>query len=295
MLTGGSAYGLAVADGVLQVLGERGVGLQVGTPGQVVPIVPAAALFDLGRGGDFRSRPDAAFGAAAVRQAIAGHDGGRGAIGAGTGAVSSGLKGGVGSASVVLPTGATVAALVVGNAVGSPLDPADGSLLGGRKLLPGDLVGMAALAPPDPDELVELRRATAPPVRRMQLSGPGQPEIRNTTLGVVATDATLTKAQCTRLAMTAHDGLARAVDPAHTTWDGDTIFGVATSTGPAPDELGLHLLLAAAADVVTRAFVRGLVAARTVRTAAGHWPGYLDLAPSVVARRGAAAGPGAGP
>ena len=143
LLTGGSAFGLAAADGVMARLAAAGVGYPVGLePGQVVPIVPAAVVFDLGRGGDFTARPDASFGGLAYDEA-AGPGGDAapvaGCVGAGTGAVAGGLKGGVGSASEVLPDGSTVGALVVVNAVGSTVDLGTGELLGARHLLPGEV------------------------------------------------------------------------------------------------------------------------------------------------------------
>ncbi len=144
VLTGGSAYGLAACTGVMNALADRGIGLQVGPePGEVVPLVPGAAVFDLGRGGDFRARPTAEFGALAL-QAAYDTDADQqdadqhGSVGAGTGAVTSNLKGGLGSASLVLPGGVTVAALAVVNAAGSPIDPRTGGLLGANLLLAAD-------------------------------------------------------------------------------------------------------------------------------------------------------------
>ena len=262
VLTGGSAYGLAAATGVADRLEDKGIGFPVG-PGLVVPIVPAAVLFDLGRGGDPKCRPDAGFGAAATEAASTGHDPRLGSVGAGTGAVCGGLKGGVGMASAVVAGGATVAALTVVNAAGSAVDSRTGELWGERMLRPEDLdhrpgrVGIERWG-----ELQALRRH----------------QVRNTTLAVVATDATLTKAQCATFAGCAQDGLARAINPIHTGVDGDTAFGLSTAARSAPTEEEWFGLLTAAADVVTRAVVRGLVAARTVTTAAGTWPGFVDLA-----------------
>lgn len=311
-LTGGSAYGLTAASGVADALGEKGIGLPVGPePGQVVPIVPAAVLFDLGRGGSFDARPDASFGRAAVEDAlIAGPDrtdltseaggisGSLGCVGAGTGAVCGGVKGGVGHASTVLPDGTTVAALVVANAVGSAVDPATGELYGARFLLPGDAPGLRA---PDLGDLAELRVALArrPGGPADPLEGGGDPggsggvspavprasysmTVRNTTIGLLATDATLTKAQCAKLAGVGHDGLARALNPVHTLFDGDTLFAVSTTAAPAPDMFGFQAILSAAADVVTRALVRALLAARGASTPGGSWSSYLELAPSAL-------------
>jgi putative pantetheine hydrolase len=136
VLSGGSAYGLAAADGVMARLADAGIGFAVGGPGEVVPIVPAAVLFDLGRGGSFRATPDASFGAAAYDAARSSTE--QGSVGAGTGAVTGlgtplgAVKGGVGSASAVLESGVTVAALVAVNAVGSAVDPRTGELYGAR-------------------------------------------------------------------------------------------------------------------------------------------------------------------
>jgi L-aminopeptidase/D-esterase-like protein len=105
--------------------------------------------------------------------------------------------------------------------------------------------------------------------------------VQNTTIGVLATDATLTKAQCAKLAAVGHDGLARALDPVHALFDGDTLFGLATATRPAPDPFALHDILCAAPSVVARAVGRAVLAAESVRTPGGSWSGYLDLAPSV--------------
>ncbi|MEW2620726.1 P1 family peptidase [Streptomyces sp. NPDC048106] len=268
VLTGGSAYGLDAASGVMAWLEERGRGVRVGPdPAHVVPVVPAACVFDLGRGGDFRARPDAATGRAAVEAAAATAPGApvpQGCVGAGTGAAAGRLKGGVGTASTVLDSGITVAALVVANAAGSVMDPETGVLYGelydGRVDYPGKEVHEAAL-------------------RRLEESGAGRtPPPLNTTLAVVATDAELTKAQAQKLAGTAHDGIARAVRPVHLLHDGDTVFTLATGTHPlAPHPLALNDLLAAGADLVTRAIVRAVRAAESVDGPGGAWPSYGEL------------------
>lgn len=272
LLTGGSAFGLAAADGVMARLAAAGVGYPVGLePGQVVPIVPAAVVFDLGRGGDFTARPDASFGGLAHDEAAG--PGGvavlAGCVGAGTGAVAGGLKGGVGSASEVLPDGSTVGALVVVNAVGSTVDLGTGELLGARHLLPGEV---PALRRPSPDDLVVAREAAA-----------ARPEPRPplaTTLVVLGTDLALTKAQCQKVAGLGHDGLARAINPVHTMFDGDTVFSLATGVRAAPGPVAFHALLGAAADCVTRAVVHAMLAATTVETSAGAWRSYSDAFPS---------------
>ncbi|MFI5685943.1 P1 family peptidase [Streptomyces sp. NPDC051636] len=269
VLTGGSAYGLDAASGVMAWLEENGRGVRVGRdPAHVVPVVPAACVFDLGRGGDFRARPDAATGRAAVEAAAAGAPGARvpeGCVGAGTGAVVGGLKGGVGTASTVLGSGVTVAALVVVNAVGSAVDPETGVLYGelfqGRVEYPEAHVHEAA------------RRRLAEAAAR------NSPPPLNTTLAVVATDADLSKAQAQKLAGTAHDGIARAVRPVHLLNDGDTVFALATGACPlaAEDPLALNAVLAAGADLVTRAIVRAVRAAEPVDGPGGAWPSYEEL------------------
>lgn len=269
VLTGGSAYGLDAASGVMAWLEERGRGVRVGTdPAHVVPVVPAACVFDLGRGGDFRARPDAAVGREAVEAAAASEPGApvrQGCVGAGTGAVTGLLKGGVGSASALLDSGITVGALVVANAVGSVADPETGVLYGelfeGRVDYPEAPVHEAARR-----RLAEVAARTAPPPL-------------NTTLAVVATDAALSKAQAQKLAGTAHDGIARAVRPVHQLNDGDTVFALATGARAldAGSPLALNEILAAGADLVTRAIVRAVRAAEPVDGPGGIWPTYGEL------------------
>ncbi|MFF5798543.1 P1 family peptidase [Streptomyces albogriseolus] len=268
-LTGGSAFGLDAASGVMAWLEGQGRGVRVGPePTHVVPVVPAACVFDLRRGGDFRARPDAALGREAVEAAAATDPGApvpQGCVGAGTGAVVGTLKGGVGSASTVLPSGITVAALVVANAVGSAVDLETGVLygeyFGGRPRLPDPEVHRAARR-----RLAEAAERNAPPPM-------------NTTLAVVATDADLTRAQTQKVAGTAHDGIARAVRPVHLLNDGDTVFALATGTRPldAKDPLALNEVLAAGADLVTRAIVRAVRAAAPVDGPGGAWPSYGEL------------------
>ncbi|MFE2964559.1 P1 family peptidase [Streptomyces sp. NPDC059340] len=270
VLTGGSAYGLDSASGVMAWLEERGRGVRVGPdPAHVVPVVPAACVFDLGRGGDFRARPDAATGRAAVEAADASGPGApvpEGCVGAGTGATVGRIKGGVGTASAVLDSGITVAALVVANAAGSAVDPETGVLYGellrdGRTAYPSAEVHEAAR-----QRLAEVAAKNAPPPL-------------NTTLAVVATDADLTRAQAHKLAGTAHDGIARAVRPVHLLNDGDTVFALATGARPLnPDNpLALNEILAAGADLVTRAIVRAVRAADPVDGPGGVWPSYEEL------------------
>ncbi|MER6732910.1 P1 family peptidase [Streptomyces puniciscabiei] len=268
VLTGGSAYGLDAASGVMAWLEEQWRGVRVGPdPAHVVPVVPAACVFDLGRGGNFGARPDAATGRSAVEAAAVSTPGARvaeGCVGAGTGAVAGRIKGGVGTASTVLDSGITVAALVVVNAAGSVIEPETGALYGelsqGRVEYPAERVHEAACR-----RLDETAARNAPPPL-------------NTTLAVVATDAHLSKAQAQKLAGTAHDGIARAVRPVHLMNDGDTVFALATGTRALGEHpLELNGVLAAGADVVTRAIVRGVRAAESVDGPGGVWPSYGEL------------------
>lgn len=261
-LSGGSAYGLAAADGVMVELERRRLGVPVGPdPTHVVPVVPAAVIFDLGRGGRFDHRPGPEFGrralVAARRRAA------RGAVGAGTGAIAGGLQGGVGMASTLLDLGGRpvrVAALAVVNAAGSPVDPASG--------LPWTTI--PALRRPNAAD----RRAVAAAVAA------AAPLPLNTTIGVVATDADLTRAEAHRFAMSAHDGLARAIRPAHGLTDGDTVFALSTGDvalavgdDDGPAGLGrspvsraarLNRLFAAGAAVFERACADAVVTAEPV-------------------------------
>lgn len=213
-------------DGVMQRLFEAGVGYLIDGPGEVVPIVPGAVIFDLGRGGDFTQHPGAAMGREAYDAALSTTSGPplMGVVGAGTGAIAGGLKGAVGSASVVLADGTTVAALA-------------------------------------------------------------------TTIGVVATDAILTKAQCAKVSGIAHDGMARAIRPVHTMFDGDTVFTLATGDRGAPDPLAFHALLDAAGDCFTRAIGRAMLAAESVKTPAGLRRSYRDAFPSALPTNSSTDGP----
>ncbi|MFB9322477.1 P1 family peptidase [Cryptosporangium minutisporangium] len=263
VLTGGSAFGLAAIDGVVGRLADAGIGYPIGSqPHEVVPIVPGAVIFDLGRGGNFRSTPDPALGAAAYDAAVDTHVD-QGSVGAGTGAHAGGLAGGVGTASIVLSSGHTVAALAVVNAAGSAVDPATGSLYGSEQGLPGEF----GLHRPDP---AEVERWVGP-------SEPGRFNF-NTTLGVIVTDASLTKAGCGGLASAAQDGLARALRPAHTITDGDTVFALSTGDG-APltgrDQRGVQIV---AADCLSRAIAHGVLAASDRAEARS----YQALFPSAV-------------
>lgn len=273
VLTGGSAYGLDAVGGVVAWLAEQHRGVPVGPePGHVVPVVPAAALFDLVRGGDFAARPDRDLGWNAATAADAGPVD-QGNSGAGTGAVAGGLKGGVGSASTVLSSGVVVAALVAVNAHGSPRDPATGALRGASVGLSDEF--SARVPTPDEHERAEARLA--------QLSSPTTRPL-NTTIGVVATTADLDRAEAHRVAVAAHDGLPRALAPVHTLYDGDTLFSTATGTTPLPPDPmrripALAELHATAADTVTRAVVHAVLAAESVASPGGEYLCYRDLYP----------------
>jgi len=272
VLGGGSAFGLAAATGVMERLADAGIGFPVGPePGQVVPIVPATVLFDLGRGGDFRAVPDPAFGAAAYDTATDGPVV-LGSVGAGTGAVAGGIRGGVGSASAVLESGTAVGALAVVNAVGSTVDPVTGELYGARFGLPGEFDRLRA---PDDSERADVLTVSEAAVTEAERDA-SHPF--HTTIGVVATDATLTKAQCQKLAGIAHDGMARAIRPVHSMFDGDTVFALATGAGESYELAGFNMLLAAAADAFSRAVAHGMLAA----TSAGGYRSYADRFPSAV-------------
>jgi L-aminopeptidase/D-esterase-like protein len=271
-LSGGSAYGLAAADGVMAELERRQLGVPVGDdPAQVVPVVPTAIIFDLGRGGVFGNRPDASFGERAARRATT--TSARGPIGAGTGAKAGGLQGGVGMASAVVHLAdrdVTVSALVVNNAVGDVVDPSTGSPF-------VSLPGLRRPSAADRRTLVaHLQRRDRPPT--------------NTVLAVVASDADLTRSEAGRLAVAAHDGIARAVRPAHTLLDGDVAFVLATGAvplTPAAHRLGdrmgsrvvdLTHLHGAVGEIVALACTDAVVGAVTV----GSAPAYADLCPSAL-------------
>ena len=250
VLSGGSAFGLETAGGVVRFLEERGIGFEAG-PARV-PIVPAAILFDLSVG-DASIRPDADCGYRAATAAMnATGPLAEGNVGAGAGAtvgkiagIERAMKGGVGSAVVELPSGMIVAAVVAVNAVGDVVDPATGRTVAGVRTARGD-------------ELDSTRRILR------EGSGEANPPISNTVIGVVATNAELTKAQATKVAQMAHDGLARAVVPSHTPWDGDTIFALGTGEHPLDPRNGLMVVGSLAADVVTEAILRAVRAAESL-------------------------------
>ena len=245
VLSGGSAFGLDAASGVADGLRDMGRGFPVGDVR--VPIVPGAILFDLLNGGDkaWRENPYKALGHAALNAASAEFE--IGSMGAGAGATTANLRGGLGSASALLPGGVTVGALVAVNALGSATVGA-GPEFWAAPFERGAEFGGRGGARGYPDPLLA-------PTKLAQHG--------NTTIGIVATDATLTQAQCTRLATAAQDGFARALVPSHTVMDGDLIFAAATGARPAPDLVAQVMLGHAAACVMARAIARAVFAARS--------------------------------
>jgi D-aminopeptidase len=244
VLSGGSAFGLDAASGVADGLRTMGRGFAVGD--QRVPIVPGAIIFDLLNGGDkdWPENPYKQMGHEALKNAS--EDIALGSHGAGTGATTANLKGGVGSASVVLATGHTIGALVIVNALGAAT-VGDSPHFWAAPFEIGDEFGGIHPASQFPD-------LTTPPTKLSQHA--------NTTIGIVATDAALTKPQCTRLATAAHDGYARALVPSHTPMDGDLIFAAAIGARPLADPLAETLMLGhAAATCMARAIARGVHAA----------------------------------
>ncbi|MEO7337200.1 MAG: P1 family peptidase [Caldimonas sp.] len=271
LLSGGSAYGLDAAGGVMRWLEERGIGAQVGRPGQVnalslapirVPIVPAAILFDLWVG-DPTIRPDAAAGYAAC-EAASPRAPAEGNVGAGAGAtvgklfgIERAMKGGIGSASITVGS-ITVAALVAVNAIGDVIDPSTGIVVAGARTADGSALLGSMRALRDGELPAALQIGTA------------------TTLGVVATDVALTKAEANKVAQMAHDGLARSINPVHTMTDGDVVF--ALSTGTCNVSANVTLIGALAADVLAEAVLRAVLAARSIGgDGLPHLPAVQDM------------------
>lgn len=243
VLSGGSAFGLDAASGVVHYLDERDIGYRAGR--SVVPIVVGAILYDLGLEGDDKVRPgpDCGYAAASAASAAPAPEG---SVGAGAGATvgklagtGRAMKGGFGTASVRLESGLTVAAAVAVNAVGDIVDPATGQIVAG------------ALAD-DGRGFLDSRRL----LRSGDGRGPLPPPGTNTTIGVVATNAALSKAEVTKVAQMAQDGLARTIYPAHTTRDGDAVFSLAT--GAWEGEADLTVVGALAADVMAEAILRAV-------------------------------------
>jgi L-aminopeptidase/D-esterase-like protein len=259
VLSGGSAYGLEAATGVVRWLEERGLGhpiAELSAP-TVVPIVPAAVLFDL-LVGSATVRPTAEYGYRAA-QALSAGPVPQGNVGAGTGARNGGLKGGLGTASAVLGNGLVVGALVAANAHGRSHDAATGELYGRWLELDGEFNLKRPPRTPSPPDYAEVFQSLP-----FQTS--------NTVIGVVATNARLSKAQAQKVAMMAHDGIARAVTPAHTMFDGDVIFSLSMGAVPLETPAELSRLGAVAADVFARALIHGVLHA----TSAGGLVSYRE-------------------
>jgi len=259
VLAGGSAWGLDAASGVMQWLEENNIGLKVGFG--LVPIVPAAVLFDLPVG-DAHIRPDAHSGYQACLAASR-NPPAEGNVGAGAGALvgkifglERAMRGGIGSASITVD-GITVGAIIACNAAGDVLDPSTGAVLAGARTADGSA-------------LLDARKAL--------LAGAAPQPIlagTNTTIGVIATDAQLTKPQAQRMALVAHDGLARSINPVHTLLDGDTLFALAT--GQSGKIASMMLLCTLAAEVTARAVVRAVLAAKGIKSGSMSWPAATEL------------------
>jgi L-aminopeptidase/D-esterase-like protein len=261
VLAGGAAFGLEAATGVVRYLEERGIGYD--TQVAKVPIVPAAILFDLDIG-DASVRPDAAMGYAACQAADDGPVA-EGNVGAGTGArvgaimgIQQAMKAGLGTASADLGEGLVVGAVVAVNAFGDVIDPQTGQILAGARSLDG--TGFA-------DTLAVMKSLVGKSILKFA-------EPRDTVIGVVATNARLNKEEANKVAQMAHDGLARVVRPAHTMFDGDTLFALATGSNNEPSmEADVNTVGAYAAEVVAEAIVR---AVKTAEGVAGL-PAWRDL------------------
>jgi L-aminopeptidase/D-esterase-like protein len=257
-LTGGSAYGISVGEGVSRYLEEKKVGYKIA--GTVVPIVPGAVLMDLWFGGNSNIRPNADCGYRAASSATAGPVA-EGNIGAGAGSTvgkllgsNRAMKAGIGTSAITLPNGLVVAALVAVNAVGDVVDPATGAVVAGVRTEDGK-------------RLADARILLRSPQPQTGAASPGA----NTTIAVVATNARLTKVQVSRMALMADDGLARAINPAHTPADGDTVFALAT--GRWQGQADVSTIGALAAEALSDAIVR----AATQATASGGLPSARDL------------------
>lgn len=269
VLTGGSAFGLGAVSGVVDTLAEAGLGFPApGLADAVIPLVPAAAIFDLGRGNGTVAPPRPDEGGEATRAALSGRtDEVRGSIGAGIGARSGfqSVRGGLGSYAVRLPSGTTVAALVVANSLGTIGTPSGGLWL---------------------DPLLRSIGLDLPKVLSLPVTPPSDPgtAAKNTTIAIVATDARLDSAQTTRMASGAHAGISRAVQPSHTLFDGDTVFGIATGAQDLPSDRDaatreLVMISAAAADALSLAILDAHASATPVDSSWGQPPTLSEIAP----------------
>ncbi|WP_093034971.1 P1 family peptidase [Ruegeria marina] len=253
VLSGGSAYGLDACSGVSDALRAQGRGFHVADA--VIPIVPGAIIFDLLNGGnkDWSENPYRMLGAAAFHAAA--ENFALGTAGAGTGALTAMLKGGLGSASLVLPDGTTVGALVAANPMGSVTTPGERHFWAAPFEIGDEFGGLGPDSATGLGRQMESRKAKAMRNRT--------DERANTTIAIVATDADLSKAQCQRMAIAAHDGIARATVPAHSPGDGDLVFSVSTGERPmAAPERDLTMIGHAAAICLSRAIARAVFLAR---------------------------------
>ena len=286
VLSGGSAYGLASAHGVMEYLEEAECGFPVGKePSWVVPIIPGAVIFDLGRGGKFTNRPNSTFGYRASQSAKT-RSTDLGCVGAGVGARSGGLKGGLGMASTRIESGHVVSAIAVVNSIGSVINP--------DTCLPWN-ESMTRLRRPNASDRRTLRdyfSSLNTLVADIEIA-PIENSL-NTTIGTVATNLRLSKSECTKFASVAHDGLARAIRPAHLMNDGDTIFGLSVGPGDLvlsenepifSDPVGrpalLNKVLAAGADMFAQACTEAILHA----TSTGGIVSYRELCPSAFVSR----------
>ena len=242
ILAGGSAFGLASRDGVMRYLDEKGIGYRMGSI--VVPIVVGAILYDLPVGDDPGVRPGAECGYQAAARAT-GDTPAEGNVGAGAGAtvgklrgMRRAMKGGIGTASITLPSGLTIGAIVAVNAVGDVIDPSTGAVIAGVRTADGRGLADARVLLRESHESNEAQSGA------------------NTTIGVVTTNAVLTQAQATKVAQMAQDGFARAIYPSHTMGDGDTIFSLATGTFDG--DASVSTIGALAADMVAEAILRAV-------------------------------------
>lgn len=251
VLSGGSAFGLDACSGVMDGLRAAGRGLQLGDA--LIPLVPGAILFDLLNGGDknWAQNPYASLGRAALTAAA--DDFALGSVGAGTGALAAMHKGGLGSASFVLANGTTVGALVAANPVGSVTTPGERHFWAAPFEIDGEFGGAGT----------DTASGLCAPLVSAKFSALFGPRA-NTTIAIVATDRALTKAQCHRLSVAAHDGIARAVVPAHTPNDGDLVFGLTTGSGEPASDSELVEIGHAAALCLSRALARAVYEATPV-------------------------------
>lgn len=267
VLAGGSAFGLDAGGGVQSALKQKGIGLELGP--HRIPLVPTAILFDLANGGDKdwgRDTPYFNLGYAAAENASTDFD--LGTAGAGYGALTATAKGGLGSASTVLNSGITIGALVAVNAVGSATVGSAHHFWAAPFEI-GDEFGGLGLPSPMPEDAADLRIK----FREMHRTA-----MANTTIGIIATDAELTKAEAKRLAISAHDGFARALWPSHTPMDGDLIFALATGgAGRRPDADDSVDMAGAAASTMARAVARGVYEAHS--EAGDVFPAWSRLSP----------------